>query len=364
MHKLLYSTILLSTLLYSTSYNVVFEKSIYLDKENRVKLKLLEEKSKEMLEKPAKVQITSEDGATELYSFEDDDKNFPIYYFDKLKLNTQTKKLVNLKSSVNVFDVDKNGKNEIFIYGASYRASGDSVGKILILEKENGNVTQQVPLIEAYNNYEMKYYPKEQIIIVAQNIQRYKLESRVGDSYTYQFYIYDVKNNFKKIPIMLSKNKLDSNDKNLIEKSLNKILNKYHQYKKGQIELQLAEDYEMIQFVKGYWKKISEKNLNFLETVLKKQVFYYSKKFSKSKIIQDKKRALGKVKNIDFTLSDFLVYIKNNHFYVEYTKSYNIDDYEVSGTVKSLMILERINNKIYINTEKDTAVLELGTDGE
>ena len=316
-----------------------------------------------MSKEPAKLKITSLDGTTELYSFQDKSKDFKINHFDELKFNTQLKKLVNLKSSVNVFDADDNGKNEIFVYGASYQTMGDSVGKLLILEKEKDGIVQQAPLIEASNNFEMKYYAKESLIIVAQNIQRSGIEVRLGDSYTYQFYIYDVKDNFKKLPILLSKEKLDSNKKNLIDKSLNKILSKYHQYQKGNKVLQLAEDYEMIQFVKKYWKNISNNNLGVIKIILKDNVHYYSKKISKSKMLKDKKRALSKVKSIKFTLKDFLVYKKSDKYYVEYTKSYDINDYEDSGTVKSLMILERIDNKIYVDTEKDSRVLALGKDG-
>ena len=344
MNRLLFFTILISSLLSSNEFKTIFQKSFLLDDET-IKLELIN---------PPKLKITHQDNKIIT-------QNLPFDFFNDLEQNSKKGIVLDLTSSVNIFDIDYNGKKDIIIFGGSYQSVSETTANLIILEERNGKFIQKLS-INATNNYEIKYYSNEDIIILAQNIQRLGLESRFGDSYIYQFYVYDTRDNFKKIPLMLSNKKLNSNHKDLIEQNLKEIIKKYHTYKR--VTISLGKKKIMVDFVKEYWNAISERDLNFISKIVKDKVDYYNKKISKEALIQDKKRALKRVKEISFKLSDFLVYKKGKKYYVEYTKEYVTDDYLVSGVVKSLMIIESVHYKYRLGTEKDIAILSLGKDGK
>lgn len=363
----------LTIIVNAVEYKMVFNHNIYLDKKSEASLKLYEEKTQSFAQNPAKIVIEYiANNKKEQYSFSENlnhsnkyylstnSESFPIFYFKNITFNNKKKRIVNLVDSVNVFDIDGNGNNEVFVYGTSHYGGSGSFGKVVIFEKDGDKIIQKAPIIEANDNYEIKYYREKNIIIVAQYIWRGGIEAHYGDSHKYKFYIYEIDNSFRKIPILLSQKKIHDEDKNIIEQNLENILIKYSLYQNSKVSNE--EENRVISFVKNYWNKVSDRDFNFIENSLSSKPFYYTKNFSKNDILRDKRRTLKKVKQISFELDDFLVYKRNGKFIVEYTKSFDIDNGADYGVVKSILELEDLNSGFLISVEKDIAVLSLRKD--
>jgi len=355
------------------TYKEVYKHEVFLNSTEKGILKLYEENTSTLAEHPAKIVIEYQiNGAKkefvfseafankDKYYFSENSKRFPIYYFKNIEFNSQKKKIVDLTKGINVFDTDGNKNNEIFIYGTSHYGGSGFFGKVVILEKNNDTIKLKAPIIEANDNFEIKYFKDRNIIIVAQYIWRNGVEAHYGDKHLYKFYIYEIDNGYKKIPIFLSKKMINDEIKNIIEENIDDILNKFDIYKKG--KLSKSDEKKIISFVSKYWEKVSEKDFDFINMVFDTKAFYYSKIFSKDDIIKDKKRALKKYKKINFKLSDFLVYKKDDRYIVEYTKAFDMDDGKNYGVVKSLFELKELNGSFMISTEKDLAVLGLKKD--
>ena len=360
MKKTVYTTLILSGLLMAVDYKTVFNETVALDIETKVKVQLLQEDKDYDLSHSAKVKIKSMDGE-KLFSFFDNDSNSPIYDFGEIKLNKKikNKKLIDLKSAVTVLDMDGNGKNEIIIYGEYYEPMIEhGEGKLLILEENSRGIEQKMPMVLGYDYYEMKFYPKEKLLIVAQH----KVSSEkkgLNNHYLYEFNVYDMKASFKKLPIFLSKKRIESKGKQIIDKNLPEILAKYHKYKKGKVSK--VKELNLITFVKSYWNTISNNDgLDFIEQHLKDEVLYYNKKISKTSFLKKKQNSLKKIKSIEFELNNFLVYQKDAKYYVEYLKFSTHDDLKFSY-VKSLMVIDEVDGKFMIETEKDLRIISVSS---
>lgn len=355
--------------LQAIEYKMVFEHSVNLNKNNNAILKLYEENAKSLASIPAKIIIeennkkyTFVESSTNKfkYYFSTHSKDFPLFYFKNTTFNNQKNNIVNLVGGVNVFDIDNNGNNEVFVYGTSHYGGSGSYGKVLIFEKNKDAIILKAPIIEANDNYEIKYYQKENIIIVAQYIWRGNIEAHYGDLHRYKFYIYEINNDFKKIPIFLSKKKFNDENTKIIEDNLADILYKYSLYKSNKVSIE--KEKQIILFVNKYWSSISSKNFDFINKLFNSKSFYYKKYFAKEEILKDKKRALKKVQKISFELNDFLVYKRGKKYIVEYIKSFDIDNGTDYGTVKSVLELKNNNNSFLILSERDIAILSLKKD--
>ena len=200
--------------------------------------------------------------------------------------------------------------------------------------------------------------PTEQILIFAEyNINTEKIG--LNNHYFYGFYIYDMQDPLKKIPLLLSKKHINKNDKNIIDKNLPEILAKYKDYKEG--EISEAKKINLINFVKSYWLTISNNyDFEFIEQHLKDELLYNNKKISKKSFLKNKKDTFKKVKSIQFELDEFLIYQKNGKSHIEYLKSLDIE-YKDKKTQtlyrKSLMVIDEIDGKFMIKVEKDSRVL-------
>jgi hypothetical protein len=344
----------------AVDYKMVLNKTIALDTENKVKLQLFQEAKDYDISNAVKIEIKSMKGKT-LFSFFDNDASVPIYYFENIEIdkNLKNKKLINLKSAPTIVDLDGNGKNEIIIYGEYYSSIiQNGTGNLLILEENSRGIEQKMPIILGYDYYEMKAYPKEQILIVAQhNMDTEKIG--LNDHYLYTFYIYDMKDPLKKIPLLLSKKRINKSDKNIIDKNLPEILTKYKQYKEGKTSK--TKEINLVNFVKSYWLTISNNySLKFIESHLKDEVIYNNKKISKKSFLKIKTDKFKKVKRIQFELDEFLIYQKNGKYRIEYLKSSTLE-YKDKKTQtlyrKSLMIIDEVNGKFMIESENDLRVL-------
>lgn len=359
--KKILSIFICSLTLNAVEFKEVFNQKIKLDKNSEAILTLREEDTLEQNSNVARIVLNySIYGKKKRYEFTDTSDYFPIYHFNKHAYNFKKRNIVDLTNGVNVFDVDNNGNNEIFIYGSSDYGGSGYFGKLIILEKNNSEIVQKTKIIKASDNFEIKYIKSDNIIIVAQYIWRNCIESHYGDKHYYKYIIYDIKKNFLKIPLLISKTKISDTYNNIIERDLIEIRKKYALYQEGRL-LKIQEE-EIKKFVKMYWQNISLKNFDYIENSLSKKVFYYSKELSKKMILNDKKKALQKIKNINFKIDDFLIYKRNNRYIVEYKKVFNIDNNHDFGTVQSIMELKRINGKLLIVVEKDIVIFSLKRD--
>ena len=341
----------------AVGYKMVFNKTVALDAQKKVKVQLFQEDKDYDISHGAKVKIKGMEGE-KLFSFFDNNSNFPIYYLEELKLNKKVKNqnLVDLKSAVTVLDMDGNGKNEIIIYGEHYNTMIEhGTGNLLVLEENGKKIEQKMPIVLGYDSHGMKFYPKEKLLIVGQS----EIDTEKSDQFLYQFYIYDMKNPLKKIPILLTKKLINPNDKKIIDKNLPKILARYHAYKKGAVSK--VKEINLIDFVKTYWDTIADGyDFEFIEEHLKDEVFYYSKNISKKTFLTKKKDALKKIDSIKFELSNFLVYSKDGKYHIEYKKHSDIQinkDKSKYSSVKSLMVIDEVDGKFMIEREKDLRVL-------
>ena len=213
-------------------------------------------------------------------------------------------------------------------------------------------------MVFGHDYYEMKAYPKEQILIVAQhNINTEKIG--LNDHYLYNFYIYDMKEPIKKIPLFLSKKRINKNEKNIIDKNLPKILAKYKQYKEGKVSK--SKEINLIDFVKSYWVTLSNNyDLKFIEEHLKNEVSTNNKKISKKSFLKSKTDIFNRVKRVEFKLDEFLIYQKNGKYHIEYLKSSSLEyKNKKSQTLyrKSLMVIDEVDGKFMIEAEKDLRIL-------
>lgn len=371
--KFLLLAFLLIIEIQAVQYKIVFEQKIHLNKNSIAYLKLYEENYESLAKKPAKIIIEHMVGGEKKeYSFSEvltdsnkyylstSSESFPIFYFKNITSNSKKNSIVDLVDSINVFDIDDNGNNEIFVYGTSHYGGSGSFGKVIIFEKDGDEIIQKASIIEANDNYEIKYYREENIIIVAQYIWRSGIEAHYGDYHRYKFYIYEIDTGFKKIPILLSQKKIHDEDENIIKQNLEDILTKYSLYKRSGVSNE--EESRVLSFVKSYWDSVSDKNFDVIEKSFNSKAFYYTKSFSKNSILKDKRKVLKKVKQISFELKDFLVYKLNGKFIVEYTKSFDIDNGTDYGVVKSVLELKDIGSSFLIFVEKDIAILSLKKD--
>lgn len=347
--------------LHAVEYATVYNKKIHIAKHIDVELILKEEKSKHLLEEPAKIIINYDLNQTHTsYTFDDNSTNFPILYFDNLSLNYDLQKSVQLVNSVNVLDVDNDGKNEIFVYGTSHYGGSGLVGKVVVFKYIKPDKIKKIAIIKATDNFEIKYFPKENIIVVAQYIWRMGIEGHYGDKHAYQFFVYDIKNNFQRIPLFISHKKFNDQNRHIIEDNLDEIIAKYKSYIKQ--HLSKEDTSKWILFVKDYWQKVAQKDFKYLNNIYANKMKYYNKNCTKECVIQNKKNNLSRIKKIIFNLSDFLVYFEDDKIIIEYTKAYDIDNSLDYGRVKSIMVLKKINNNYFIINESDKNILSLKKD--
>ena len=360
MKKIFYSTLILSTLSMAVDYKMVFNKTVALDSTKKVELQLFQEDKDYEISNSVKIRINNSKGES-MFNFFDNSSNVPIYNFGKIKLNTniKNKKLIDLKSTVTVLDMDGNGKNEIIIYGEYYNPLIEhGTGNLLILEQNKRGIVQKIPIILGYDSHEIKFYSKEHLLIFAESeVDSEKMD--LNNHYLYQFYIYDMKNPFTKIPILLSKKRIDEKSKSIIDKNLSEILGKYAIYKEGKVAK--TKELNLIKFVNAYWETIARNySLDFIEEHLKDEVLYENKKVSKKSFLTKKKNILKNLKRVEFTLDKFLLYQKDGKYYIEYNKYSNMENKkskESGSHVKSLMIIDEVEGKFMIESEKDLRTL-------
>lgn len=360
MKKTLYSTLLLSSLAMAVDYKMVLDETIALDTAKKVKLQLFQEDKDFDISNAVKVKIKTLKGET-LFNFFDNDASSPSYYFGEIKVNKNinNKKLIDLKSSVTVLDLDRNGKNEIFIHGDYYTSmSHHGTGNLLVLEENSRGIEQKMPMILAHDYYEMKAYLEEELLILAE----YSVETEkkgLNDHYLYQFYIYDMKDPLKKIPILLSKKRIDKSNTDIIDKNLPEILAKYKKYKEG--EISKTKEINLINFVKSYWLTISNNyDYKFIEEHLKDEIVYNDKKVSKKSFLKNITSSSKKVQHVEFDLDEFLIYEEDAKYYIEYLKysdiKYNNKKTQLSYK-RSLMVIDELHGQFMIELKKDLQVL-------
>lgn len=235
LHKLFYSLLLSSTFVVASDYKTVFDKNIHIDKNHKIQLKLFQENILlgDYSNKPAKLEVYSlNDSAKKLYTFVDQDEDFPLYYYNGVTFNNKKKSLVNLLHAVNVFDIDNDGKNEILIAGEHYEMMGGSSSKIIILGEENDKIIQKTLPIVGDTLCDIQYSKKENVIILAQSSYTAELQDDVTYAFAH-YYIYDIEDNFKKISLFKSDKKVKwlSTGSDVIKQNLSEILKKYKKLK-------------------------------------------------------------------------------------------------------------------------------------
>ena len=219
---------------HKTEFRTVFQKPIALDSQTQATLTLQEEKTEqELLEEPAKILIDYEsNGTKKQYIFTDKEKKFPLLYFDGLTLNTKIDKRVNLIGSVNCFDSDGNGNNEIFVYGTSHYGGSGLVGKVAVFHKNTKGEIEALGMVEGRDNFEINYIKKENIIVLAQYIWQLGVEGHYGDSHHYQLSVYELEDHLKEIPLFTTQKKYNDRNSSVIKDTLESVLAHYNQHKK------------------------------------------------------------------------------------------------------------------------------------
>jgi len=354
--KIFLSILVMSVLLSATEFHTVFQKKIFLDKNTTGELVLQEESFQTLAEEPAKILINYEvNGTKKEYLFRDSSKKFPILYFDKPTYNTKIDESVNLVNSVNIFDIDSDGTNEMFLYGTSHYGGSGLVGKLLVLKKNKRGNVAKIGIIEAHDNFEMHYIKEENIIVAAQYIWRQGIEGHYGDTHRYKLDVYTLNDRLKKIPIYITEKKYNDQNSSIIDDNLEIVLAKYRIYNKNHISQEEQTKYR--NFVQNYWDKVSQKDFEFIKQVFSDTAYYYTKRLNKEDILKDKKSVLKNIKKMTFDLNDFFIYKEKETIKIEYLKTYDIEGSMDGGTVKSLMVLEKVGNKLLITNESDPMIL-------
>ena len=231
--KIVFYIFIILSSINATNFHTVFTQKIYLDKHCTGELSLQVGELDYLAKDPAKIIINYEVASkTKQYIFSDTSKKYPIYYFDKMLVNTKKSKIVNLTNSINIFDINNDGKNEIFIYGRSYYGINGYVGKVVILEENAYNAIQEIGIIETTNLSEIKYIEKENIIVVAQSIWDTKSVEYSKNAHRYKIDIYEIANKFNKVSILTTEKKYSDKNSSIIINILDKVLSKYDTYKK------------------------------------------------------------------------------------------------------------------------------------
>ena len=232
-------TIFMISTIQAGELHTVFNQSIDLSKNKTGKLSLLVGEREYLALNPALIMIDYEANATKrqfLFTDTATSKNFPIYYFDKMSVNTKKDKIVNLSNKINIFDINDDGKNEIFIYGRSYYGINGFVDKVVILQQDKDNIIQLMGLIQTTDLSEIKYIESENIIIVAQSIWESQwgsqLEEYSRNKHRYEIDIYEINNKLHKVPIFTTDKKYNDQNGSVISDVLDRAISKYHIYKK------------------------------------------------------------------------------------------------------------------------------------
>ena len=305
-------------------YKRVFNETITLGKEDKVLLSLYEEDAGEFIEKPAKVKIFASKSSKELLYEYTDDGYTPFLYFNKPKLIRKKSDIMDLSQGVHVFDIDDDGKNEIFIQGNYHQQVGDSLYRLLILEAPYGAFVLKSNILES-PNFPLYYLAKENKVLFSVPLHRRGIETRY-DKHKFRFYLYDIKT-FSKIPLLISKEKFDTEDK-VVEKNIDAIRAKLALYQKGR--LSAKEEKTLIAFAKDYWERVGKE----------------------------------KAEKVAFTLSEFLLYKKGDSYVIEYKKESEIKSKEEYASFLSRMRLHKKGKDFIISSTEDIATLSLSEDSK
>lgn len=228
----IYILIMVSTI-HAVELRTVFNQSIDLGENQTGELSLLVGELEYLAQDPAQIIIDYEVNATKKqFLYTDTSKKFPIYYFDKMLVNTKKDKIVDLSNKINIFDINNDGKNEIFIYGRSYYGMNGYVAKVVMLQQDKDNIIRQIGLIQTTNLSEIQYIEKENIIIVAQSIWGTQLEEHSKNMHRYEIDIYEIKNKLNKVSILTTQKKYNDQNSSVISDVLDRALSKYSTYQK------------------------------------------------------------------------------------------------------------------------------------
>jgi len=156
---------------------------------------------------------------------------FATYYFEKMPVNLEKKDIVELNDKINVFDINGDGLNEIFIYGSSYYGVNGYVGKLTVLSPNKYKDIRQLPDITTFNLAKIYYLKKDNIIVVAQAIWGTKEQERNKNSHKYSIDAYEA-DSFKKTTLFKTDKSFKDENGFSIESVIDKIHSKYKMLQK------------------------------------------------------------------------------------------------------------------------------------
>ena len=294
------------------------------------------------------IKITGGKNNTMDFSFTDPENDWPVYVWPDSAVNTVVSDFTSLTRN-NVFDLDGNGQNEVFVYGESSHGSGYPLKKVFSFEESGGKMAQKYPVFSAVKNSYIIYYRPKKIVIIAQYIGNFVSD---GDGY-YEFFISEQSNGFEeKLKLAITKKRHTTEyGEDVIEENIGDIADKYDLYKKGNVDEK--EKKEVEGFTEKYWELLSQNKCAELKQYLPAKIKYYSGQFTAGQVIKDKERILAKNKGLKFRLSDFLIYEKDGHIWIEYDKWFEADK-NVYGWVRSLLQLVKQGNSFAVISENDT----------